>query len=301
MSWQNFLISTVIRFQQKSTMKLTPERRFKRLRKFMAMDTGGSGQPVTCKADSIDGVPVEWILPEGSESNPNATVCVYYHGGAFFMGGMNSHRQMCAYLAVAANIQVVMVDYRLAPEHPFPAATDDASAVYAALIKSGYSASKIVLAGDSAGGNIVLRTLQKLRDEAIPLPAAGVMFSPWLDLSHSSASFNANAKSDVLLNKTLLDESVAMYAPQLPVDDPQISPIFGSVADLPPLLIIASKCEVLLDDATRLHEKIKLAGGDSSYLEWEKAPHAFPAMSKFLPEARYALDQSASFLARHLS
>ncbi|MFT5575351.1 MAG: monoterpene epsilon-lactone hydrolase [Bermanella sp.] len=301
MSWQNFLISTVIRIQKKSTMKLKPEHRFNRLRKLMAMDTGGARQPVTCKADTIEGVPVEWILPEGTDSNPNASVCVYYHGGAFFMGGMNSHRQMCAYLAMAANIQVVMVDYRLAPEHPFPAATDDAATVYSALIAAGYASNKMVLAGDSAGGNIVLRTLQKLRDEDSPHPAAAVLFSPWLDLSHASDSFTNNARMDVLLNKTLLDEAVAMYAPELPLDDPKISPLFGSLADLPPVLIIASRSEVLLDDATRLHTNIRTQGGDSSYLEWEKTPHAFPAMSRFLPEAREALDRSASFIAQHLA
>jgi len=301
MSWQNFILSAVIRRRQRGTMKLTPEHRFKRQRKFMAMAIGKPNPAVTSKADKISGVAVEWLVPKGVDSSPHAPVCVYYHGGAFIMGGMNSHRQMCSQLAVDANIAMLMVDYRLAPEHPYPAATEDAVAVYLALIDAGYSAAKIIIAGDSAGGNLALTTLQKLRNEDQPSPAGAILYSPWLDLSHNSESFTSNSHSDVLLNKTLLDEAVALYAPNISRDDPRISPLFGNVAGLPPLFIIASGAEVLLDDATRLQQMVERQNGYSTYLEWPKPPHAFPVMSQFLPEARAALKQSAAFISKHIA
>jgi monoterpene epsilon-lactone hydrolase len=301
MSWQNFILSAVIRRRQNVTMKLTPEHRFKRQRKFMAMAIGAPNPSVTSKTDEISGVKVEWLVPTGVDSGPNAPVCLYYHGGAFIMGGMNSHRQMCSQLAIDANIPVLMVDYRLAPEHPFPAASDDAMAVYLALIQAGYPGNKIIIAGDSAGGNLALTTLQKLRDDGKPSPAAAILYSPWLDLTHSSASFQANEAKDVLLNKTLLDEAVAMYAPTLSLEDPLISPLFGNMTGLPPILIIASRSEVLLDDATRLQQKIENTKGSSTYLEWPRLPHAFPVMSRFLPEAKAAVKQSAAFITQQLA
>ncbi|MBW2939895.1 alpha/beta hydrolase [Zhongshania aquimaris] len=300
MSWQNFILSAVIRRQQKAAMKLSPEHRFKRQRKFMAMEIGKANKSIICQPDEIKDVKVEWLIPKGIKNTASAPVCVYYHGGAFIMGGMNSHRQMCSELAAYANIKVLMVDYRLAPEHPFPAATDDAMTVYLALIDAGHSAKSIVIAGDSAGGNLALTTLQKLRDDGKKSPAAAVLFSPWLDLSHSSESFKNNARKDVLLNKALLDEAVEMYAPALSRNDPRVSPLFGNVAALPPILTIASRSEVLLDDASRLHNEIEKSGGRSRYLEWQKPPHAFPVMSRFLPEARSALRQSAAFITEHL-
>lgn len=301
MSWQNFILSAVIRRQQNATMKLTPEHRFKRQRKFMAMDIGKPNKKVTCTANELAGVKVEWLAPKGINISPSIPVCVYCHGGAFIMGGMNSHRQMCSDLAAQANISVLMVDYRLAPEHPFPAAPEDAMSVYLALIEMGYESSNIIIAGDSAGGNLALTTLQKLRDDNKPTPAAAILFSPWLDLSHNSQSFTDNKQKDVLLNKTLLEEAVAMYAPKLPRNDPRISPLNANMANLPPLLIIASRAEVLLDDATALHHKIQELHGDSTYLEWPNPPHAFPVMSRFLPEARDALKKSAAFITEHIA
>ncbi len=301
MSWQNFILSAVIRRQQNATMKLTPEHRFKRQRKFMAMDIGKLNKTVTCTANELAGVKVEWLAPKGINISPSIPVCVYCHGGAFIMGGMNSHRQMCSELAAQANISVLMVDYRLAPEHPFPAAPEDAMSVYLALIEMGYESRNIIIAGDSAGGNLALTTLQKLRDDNKPTPAAAILFSPWLDLSHNSQSFTDNKQKDVLLNKTLLEEAVAMYAPKLPRNDPRISPLNANMANLPPLLIIASRVEVLLDDATALHHKIQELRGDSTYLEWPNPPHAFPVMSRFLPEARDALKQSAAFITEHIA
>lgn len=194
-----------------------------------------------------------------------------------------------------------MVDYRLAPEHPFPAAHEDALSVYRALIQQGTPMHRVVITGDSAGGNLVLATLQTLRYQDLVLPKACILFSPWLDFTHDNQSFIDNAKKDVLLNKQILDEAVAMYAPNLPTNDHRVSPLFADVCGLPPSLIIASKIEILVDDAQHLHKKILSTGGVSEYIEWGKTPHAFPVLSRLLPEARKALDKNALLINHHLS
>jgi len=301
MSLQNFVISALIKRNQKANMKLAPSHRFKRSRKFMSRSSGKVADSITVKGGTIAGVKVEWVMPKLLAEKQDANICIYFHGGAFVFGGMNSHRDMAAYLAKQANLKMLMVDYRLAPEHPYPAAVEDAMVVYEALLAQGVAPQRLIIAGDSAGGNLALATLQNIRDEQLPLPRASVLFSPWLDLSHDSESFKENQHKDVILNKTILDEAVAMYAPGLPVSHEKISPLFASVAYLPACLIIASKVEVLLDDARRLHEKTQRAGGDSEYLEWKNTPHAFPVLPRLLPEARQALDKTAHFMNEHLS
>ncbi len=301
MSLQNFFISALIKYKQKANMKLSPDHRFKRSRKFMSLNTGKVVDTITVKTDTIGGVNVEWVMPNILAEKEDTNICIYFHGGAYISGGMNSHRDMAAYLAQKANLKMLMVDYRLAPEHPYPAAADDAMVVYQALLAKGVDSQRLIIGGDSAGGNLALATLQSLRDEQLPLPCASVLFSPWLDFSHNSESFKNNKHKDVILNKTILDEAVAMYAPGLPVNHEKISPLFGSVTHLPACLIIASKVEVLLDDARRLHEKIKCSGGDSEYVQWKNPPHAFPVLTRLLPEARQALDKTAQFMNGHLS
>jgi len=296
MSLQNFLVSAVIKYKQKANMKLSPEHRFNRSRKFMSLNRSKVPPSICVKPDIIAGVNVEWVMPYELVDDVLANVCIYFHGGAYVFGGMNSHRDMAVYLAKKANIKMLMVDYRLAPEHPFPAAQVDAMAVYKGLINKGMSAQKMVMAGDSAGGNLALCTLQDIRDQNLALPRACFFFSPWLDLSHSNQSFNDNAEKDVILNKQILDEAVAMYAPQSQCDDAKISPILASVDNLPSALIIASSLEVLVEDAKSLHEKILLKGGQSKYLQWKNTPHAFPVLTRLLPEARKALDKTAEFI-----
>jgi len=301
MSLQNFIISALIKRNQKANMKLAPHHRFKRSRKFMSRNTGKVADSITVKADTIAGVKVEWVMPKLLAEKQGANICIYFHGGAFVFGGMNSHRDMAAYLAKEANLKMLMVDYRLAPEHPYPAAVEDAMVVYQALLAKGVASQRLIVAGDSAGGNLALATLQKLRDEQFPLPCASVLFSPWLDFSHDSESFKENQHKDVILNRTILDEAVAMYAPEREVTDEKLSPLFASVTYLPACLIIASKVEVLLDDARRLHEKTQRAGGYSEYLEWKNTPHAFPVLPRLLPGARQALDKTAHFINEQIS
>lgn len=301
MSIQNFLLTAALKRGLKANMQLSPEQRFRRTRKFLARDVAKIPTSISVKSDLVSAVPVEWVQPVSMGENSGASICIYFHGGAFTMGGVNSHRQMAVYLAKAANIKLLVVDYRLAPEHPFPAAAEDAMAIYRSLLRQGIDASRIAMAGDSAGGNLALLTMQTIRDEGLPLPQACVLFSPWLDLRHCSEAFSQNASSDAMLNRTILDESAAMYAPDMARDHEKLSPLLASVAGLPPCLILASKIEVLIEDSRRLQQNIIAAGGVSELREWRRAPHAFPVLCQYLPEARKALRVSADFMNRYLA
>jgi acetyl esterase/lipase len=299
-SLQNFFLQVLIQWNQNSLRKLSPEHRFKRQRRFMAKDRSRVKAHISVQSGELASVPVEWITPKSLANVAKGPVCVYFHGGAFVMGGPNSHRDMAAQLADLAQVRLLMVDYRLAPEHPFPAALDDALAVYRALLLQGTAATQIVMGGDSAGGNITLATLQAIRDAGLPLPQAFFLFSPWLDLTNQGPSYTANARTDAMLTQQVLHDAVALYAPGRAPNDARLSPLLGSVAGLPPGLIIASTTEILLGDAQRLQQKLQAQGGQVQYRAWPKTLHAFPVFARFLPEARAALKTTAQFIRQQL-
>ena len=301
MSLQNIVISALLRIAQGGSAKLSAEHRFRRNRRFLATDRSKPGPMVQIKPDQLAGLPVEWVRPRSLTQPDTAPICLYLHGGAFAMGGLNSHRDLASQFAQRAQIRLLMVDYRLAPEHPFPAALDDVLAVYRALLAQGIPAQRLLLGGDSAGGNLALGTAQAIRAQGLAPPAALVLFSPWLDLTGHSPSRQANAASDVMLSQQVLDEAVALYAPGLPLDDARLSPLFGPLAGLPPCLMVASSAEILIDDARRLKQLLLAAGGQVELLEWANTPHAFPVMARYLPEGRAALDQTARFIRQRLT
>ena len=301
MSLQNIVISALLRIAQGASAKLSAEHRFRRNRRFLATDRSKPGPTVQIKPDQLAGLPVEWVRPRSLTQPDTAPICLYLHGGAFAMGGLNSHRDLASQFAQRAQIRLLMVDYRLAPEHPFPAALDDVLAVYRALLAQGIPAQRLLLGGDSAGGNLALGTAQAIRAQGLAPPAALVLFSPWLDLTGHSPSRQANAASDVMLSQQVLDEAAALYAPGLPLDVARLSPLFGPLADLPPCLLIASRAEILIDDARRLKQLLLAAGGQVELLEWANTPHAFPVMARYLPEGRAALDQTARFIRQRLT
>ena len=296
MSLQNFVLSTLMRLAQRASAKLSAEHRFRRNRRFLAADRSKPGPAVQIKPEQLAGLPVEWVTPRSLTQPDTAPICLYLHGGAFVMGGLNSHRDLAAQLARRAQIRLLMVDYRLAPEHPFPAALDDALAVYQALLAQGIPALRLLLAGDSAGGNLALGTAQAIQAQGLPPPAALVLFSPWLDLTDRSPSRQANAASDVMLSQQVLDEAAALYAPGMALDDARLSPLFGPLAGLPPCLLVASRAEILIEDTRRLQQQMLAAGGKVELLEWANTPHSFPVMARYLPEGRAALDQAAQFI-----
>ena len=301
MSLQNIVISALLRIAQGASAKLSAEHRFRRNRRFLATDRSKPGPMVQIKPDQLAGLPVEWVRPRSLTQPDTAPICLYLHGGAFAMGGLNSHRDLASQFAQRAQIRLLMVDYRLAPEHPFPAALDDVLAVYRALLAQGIPAQRLLLGGDSAAGNLALGTAQAIRAQGLAPPAALVLFSPWLDLTGHSPSRQANAASDVMLSQQVLDEAAALYASGLPLDDARLSPLFGPLAGLPPCLMVASSAEILIDDARRLKQLLLAAGGQVELLEWANTPHAFPVMARYLPEGRAALDQTARFIRQRLT
>jgi monoterpene epsilon-lactone hydrolase len=234
----------------------------------------------------------EWL----NAPKPQRTI-IYFHGGGYFFCGLETHRPTCAYLARTAQARVLSVDYRMAPEHVYPAAVDDAVAWWAELLKQGVDPKTVLFAGDSAGGGLTLACLVASRDRGLPLPAGAILFSPWSDLSCSGETMKTLADADVMFNPHSLPEAAAIYLAGKPTDTPLASPLFADLRGLPPLMIHASKHEILLADSTRLHERAKAQGVTSELHLKAKLPHVWPTML-MLPEARQTLKECGEFAAR---
>ena len=246
------------------------------------------------EAVSAGGVPCEWLIPPGSLRD---RVLLYLHGGGFVFGLTPQHLEMVAYLAKKMRTRSLLVDYRLGPEHPFPAALDDCLIAYRWLLKQGFTAQHIVLAGDSAGGNLAITTMMKLRDNGEQLPDAAACLSPVGNLSskgNPNREFN-DPLIDPRAGKIYHTSYVANHDPQ----DPLISPVFGDWHGLPPLLVHAGEDEFLHYDALRIHELAKAAGVD---VRLEIYPHMWHVWQIFLalPQATQSLDDIAQFLKSHL-
>lgn len=221
---------------------------------------------------------------------------VYLHGGGYCIGSLTSHRAMVGHLAQHAKATVYAVDYRLAPEHPAPAALEDAVRAYRWVVEGVGSPTRTVIAGDSAGGGLTLATLLALRDGGGPLPAAGVLVSPWADLSQSGESMVSKAAEDPLVRAQDLDEWSRHYRGDVPAEDPRVSPLFGDLAGLPPLLIDVGTSEVLLDDARRVARRAITAGVDVTLTEGEELIHVWHFFAGAVPEADEALARIGRFI-----
>lgn len=236
-------------------------------------------------------VPAEWLIP------PDATprsVILYLHGGAWTLGWTNIHRRMVAYLCRAAACRVLAVDYRLAPEHPFPAALEDCLGAYRWLLKGGSRPGDLIIVGDSAGGNLTLATLMSLRDAGEPLPDAAVCISPATDLAGTGESFWT--KHDPLQTPEFVLAMARHYASGQDLRSPLLSPQYGDLRGLPPLLIHAGGDEMFLSDATRLADKARAAGVDVRLVVWPRMWHVWHLLAPSLPEARQAIDAIGAFV-----
>jgi len=227
-------------------------------------------------------------------------VILYLHGGAYLSGSQRTHRHLAAWLAGAAGTRALVPDYRLAPEHRFPAAVEDAVAAYRHLLGAGYAARHIALAGDSAGGGLIFALLQRIAALGLPPPACVVAFSPWTDLTLSGASMRRNARREVMLPVRRAREVVDYYMGDGQATDPLASPALGSYRDPPPALILASSAEVLCDDATAMADRLRAAGGDVSLELWKDMPHAWPYFVGYLPAAEQTIGRVGKFIAKHL-
>ena len=253
---------------------------------------------VTCEPVNAGGVPAEWIAAPGAVQD---RVILYLHGGGYVIGSINTHRAMIARIARASNARALAIDYRLAPEHPFPAAVDDATAAYKWLLAEGYEPGKIVIAGDSAGGGLTLAALVALRDSGVPMPAGAVPISPWTDLEGTGESVRSRAAKDPMVTQSNLAESAKQYYGARDPKDPLVSPLHANFRGLPPMLIHVGDAEILLDDATRVAERAKLAGVDVELEVWDDMIHVWHVFAKLLPEGQQAIDKIGKFVIARTS
>jgi acetyl esterase/lipase len=253
-------------------------------------------EDVQCEAVDAGGVPGEWI------STPEAIgekVLYYLHGGGYVMCSVNTHREMISRLARAAGARALAINYRLAPENPFPAAVADATAAYRWLLSTGVDQARVVIAGDSAGGGLTVATLLALRDVDEPLPAAGICISPWVDMEGLGESMNTKAGVDPTVARDGIVDMGKGYLGGADPRTPLAAPIYADLRGLPPLLIQVGTAEVLLDDSTRLAERAKSAGVDVILETWEDMIHVWHSFAAILPEGQQAIDCIGKFIRKH--
>ena len=217
------------------------------------------------------------------------------------MGSLSSHRQMIAHIARASASPVFSVAYRLAPENPFPAAVEDASAAYRWLVKKGFSPRRMAIAGDSAGGGLTLATLLTLRDAGDPLPSSGICISPWTDLTCSSDTYRTKSAADPIVNLEGSQEFAAMYLNGRDPKTPLASPLFADLAGLPPLLVQVGTEEALLNDSVALDRNARTAGVDCSLEIWEEMIHVWHLFAPILQKGREAVLRIGEYFHRHVS
>lgn len=221
---------------------------------------------------------------------------IYLHGGGYVYGSLRSHGHMVGEIARAARCRMFFVDYRRAPEHPYPAALDDAVAAYRSLLADGTAASDVVLAGDSAGGGLVLTTLLKLRDSGLPLPAAAACVSPWTDLTGSGESYRTLEHEDPMVSKSVVDLVSASYLAGTAPTLPYVSPLFGDLAGLPPVLLQVGSREILRSDAERFAAGLREAGGTGVLEVWPGMVHVWHLHHSRLAKAREAVSRLGGWL-----
>lgn len=228
-------------------------------------------------------------------------VCIlHFHGGGYTVGTASLYRDFTWRIGVAARAWVLYFDYRLAPEHPFPAALDDAIRVYRWL-SARADPQRIAVLGDSSGAGLALGTLYRLRDEGLALPGGAVLISPWTDLALTGASLRSNAAADPMMDITRLPAIAEHYLAGADPRNPYASPLYGDASGLPPTLIQVGSDEILRDDAVRMAAEMKAAGSKVELEVWPRMPHAWQLYARILPEGREAIDRAGSFLQKVLS
>jgi epsilon-lactone hydrolase len=242
----------------------------------------------------VDAGGVAGVLAAVEQSRSDRCI-LYFHGGGYTVGTAALYRDILWRVAAAARAQVLYFDYRLAPEHPFPAALDDAVSVDRWLAAR-FDARHVAFVGDSAGGGLLLATLLRLRDEGAPLPAAAVAMSPWTDLALTGPSMQSNAAADPMLDAGKLPQLAESYAAGAGPRTPYISPLYGDPTGLPPTLIQVGSDEILRDDAVRMADKMRSAGCDVEIEVWAKMPHVWHLYARLVPEGRRAIERIGAFL-----
>jgi acetyl esterase/lipase len=256
-------------------------------------------QPEDIRWEAIEanGVPCEWNIP--SDAEPGRRI-VYYHGGGYAIGSVQGHRGLCSHVARATRAHVLSVDYRMAPEDPFPAAVEDAVAAYRFVIGQGADPARVALAGDSAGGGLAIAALVALREAGDRLPGAGNGLSPWVDMTLSNASIEAVAPKDPMLSPEILRTFRDAYLAGGDPKSPTASPLFADLSGLPPLLIQAGRAEILIGENEDFVGRAKAAGVDVTFEAWDDMIHVWQTFADMLPEGREAIADIGRFVEARL-
>jgi acetyl esterase/lipase len=251
---------------------------------------------ITTTPVDAGGVPAEWITVPGAVAE---RVVLYLHGGGYVVCSVSTHRDLISRIARAAEARALGVEYRLAPEHPFPAAVEDATAAYRWLLASGVNPAAIAIAGDSAGGGLTLATLVALRQAGDPLPAAAVCLSPWVDLEGVGDSMTTKAAADPFVRQEMIQFMAQHYLGDHSPRTPLAAPLYADLHGLPPLLIQVGTAETLLDDSTRIAERARAAGVQVTLDVWDDMIHVWQLFAPMLPEGQQAIERIGAFIRAH--
>ena len=259
-----------------------------RLSKLTLLPAGTKTEPV-----SLDGINAEWV---STGKVPENKVILYLHGGAYTFGSSNTHREIAARMSKYSGFKVLVLNYRLAPEFPYPAAIEDSTNAFRWLVRSGISPDNIAVAGDSAGGGLAIATVISLRDNGDPLPGSVVCFSPWIDLEGKGGSDKGIIDSDPMVKPEWLDCMAALYASDNDLRDPYLSPLYADLKGLPPILIQVGSDEILLSDSRRFTDDAVKAGVEVTLDVWDKMWHVWHLFGGMMPEGARALKEAGEFI-----
>lgn len=252
---------------------------------------------VTTEAVNANGVSCEWVVATNAD---NRRVILYLHGGGYVVGSIISHRGLAASLSKSAQARVLSVDYRLAPEHKFPAPVEDAMSAYGWLLETGIEPANIVIAGDSAGGGLAVATLVAIRETGLPIAGAGLCLSPWVDMEAQGNSFDTNAAVDPMITRAGILAFAGEYLGIADPKSPLAAPVYADLTGLPPLIIQVGTPEALCDDAIWLRDHATKAGVDVTFESWDDMVHVWHRYAPKLPEAQQAVDRLGEFVKEKL-
>lgn len=241
----------------------------------------------------VGGRPAEWVTAQGAASD---AALLYLHGGGYVIGSPETHRELASRMSLATGCRVLLLDYRLAPENPYPAAVEDAASAYSYLLSQGFKPSRLAVAGDSAGGGLTVATLVSIRDSGLPLPSCAVCISPWVDLEGLGESMMTKRSVDPMISREGLIDYATAYLNGTDPQSPLAAPLYANLRNLPPFLIQVGTRETLLDDSVRLAERARLAGGQVQLEQWEDMIHIWPLFAPMLPEGQRAIDHIGEFV-----
>ncbi len=257
------------------------------------LPAGTQVEPITA-----GGVPCDWVSAPDTATDK---IILCLHGGGYTMGSSQSVHRIASLLSTASGCRALVIDYRLAPEHPFPAAIEDVTAAYRWLLDQGILPHHIVIVGVSSGGGLTLATLVTLRDAGVALPASAVLLSPWTDLAGTGESMTTRAEADPMVTPDMNRYHAALYSGEMDLRHPLISPLYADLSGLPPLLIHVGSDEIMLDDSIRVAERAKAVGVEVTLDVWEGMWHVWHAFAAQLPEGQQALDQVGQIIRRKLA